>query len=76
MVHDKIAIGSRIVSLIETGKIRDVLAKHALKSHLEVGGDGDPIAAAERRFVSIQKLYGPRIVTDSKMVTVIYLRRP
>jgi hypothetical protein len=63
---------ARVVS-IYVAPARLACEAHGAHSHLEFGRS-EP-GAGERRFASLQKLYGPRIVTETRPVSVIYLRR-
>jgi hypothetical protein len=69
------ALGVRIVSRLEVGNILDMLARHAINSHLEIDGDKDEALAATRRYHSLVRLYGPHVVNEKKALTVLYLSR-
>lgn len=75
LVHKGHAIGSAAVVKTAIGPAYRILVDHALDSHLERDGDGDRENAAQRRFDSLQRLYGPRVFSEDKTLTVIYLRR-
>lgn len=69
--HD--VLGSSRVLQVKCAAAREILQEFATQSHMEVGGDNDPAAAAERRFVSLQRLYGPHKVREITPLTVIIL---
>lgn len=61
------------VTATHADRLPALLRDHAHRNHKEQGTD-DPAGAAERRRVSLSKLYGPRFVTDNRWATAIYLR--
>jgi len=69
----KVVFGRARVCAIGVGKLRDMCRDHAALNHRELNNSAE--GAADRLFSYLQKLFGPHIVNDNKLCTVIYLKR-
>lgn len=64
---NKRIVGYAEVTDLDKGQFKDMLEKHAYKNHSGLG--------ATDLGAYILKIYGPHIVNDTKLTTVIYLRK-
>lgn len=70
---EKLVFGKARVESLETGPLGEMCLIHGHANHTELAND--PIAAPERLFKTIQKIYGPHIAKPNKKTTILYLRR-
>jgi hypothetical protein len=75
LAHRNMIIDYLTVVSVETGKAMEVLKKHAKHSHMEFLFKNAKRTAPQRRFESMQKVYGPHRLNEDSIITVIYLRR-
>ena len=64
-------IGQAVVENIFKGRLDDMAMLYAHDNHNQLGLDVE--TAAERLMTAMLRRYGPQIVNESKIVTVIYL---
>lgn len=63
----KFIVGNAVVTDIDSGKLIEVLDKHWMNNHTGLNR-----AELEQH---IKKIYGPHIAGDTKLTSVVYLRR-
>ena len=70
---EKMVIGKALVEKIEFGRLDELCVMYAHRNHTEL--QNDAVNAPARLYATLQKIYGPHIVSPSKKATVIFLRR-
>jgi hypothetical protein len=66
--------GRAVVGEVHTGKLRELAEQHARFNHNQTGNP-DTAGAADRLIANMMKRYGPHIVHENKLCTVIYMKR-
>lgn len=69
----KVVFGRAIVLDVSVGPLSALCAVYASENHTEL--DKDDGNHAERLYRTLEKIYGPHIVTPNKTATVVKLRR-
>jgi hypothetical protein len=72
-VKAKQVFGRGEVLRIELGPLKEMALMHAIENHNQLSKT--PFEAAEDLMVRMRKRFGPHIATDTKVCTVIYLKR-
>jgi hypothetical protein len=65
--------GRAEVLRIEVGQLAEMSREHGALNHNQINLPAD--GAGERTIEALKRRYGPHIATDTKKVTVIYLKR-
>jgi hypothetical protein len=66
--------GRAVVGEVLTGKLRELATQHARFNHNQTGNP-DTAGAADRLIENMTRRYGPHIVHDNKLTTVVYMKR-
>jgi hypothetical protein len=70
----KLVFGEAYVEDVMTGKLGELARQHARFNHNQIGKP-DELGAANRLIANLTKRFGPHIVNENKLTTVIYLSR-
>lgn len=76
LAHKTFIYDEATVVMTEVGPASMILKQHAKYSHLELANfPNAKRSAPQRRFESLQKLYGPHKFNEDSSLTAIFLRR-
>lgn len=68
-----IVFGRAVIGEVHVGKLRQLADTHAVFNHNQ-RNNPDTAGAPDRLIANMTKRYGPHLINDNKLCTVIYVR--